>query len=151
MRIPLPDWDMAKMLAESYNEDGVAATHGYDETTGQWFADLDDGDYDRYQSWLRSERSEVLKSFSEDWGGVNIQGLGLGPPLPHQTRLSLYLVDVGCGVTKGFKVTNTLRDLLERKTEHISIGSTCSSCGRKTKVVLRWEGRPPDKRGREGK
>jgi len=72
------------------------------------------------------------------WNGVNIQEFSNVPPKSTETRLALYLIDVGKGLSKEFRHVNTaLTALCARKVSHIAYGSK----GKDTvfKVVIKWE------------
>lgn len=147
MKLPMPNWELANAAVKGYAEDGVKGKLGYDPETAQWHADLDDAGYEKYIANLRKRHDEICdmaKAFTEDWGdATNIQGLATGPPKESENRLALYIVDVDCNTAKGFKASNTLKELIERKSDIITFGTTCESCGKKTMTILRWESVKP--------
>jgi hypothetical protein len=147
MRLQFPDWQMANLALEGYAEDGVSGKIGYDSETGDWFAELDDQEYEQYMHNLRRQHDTVLRGFvSMDWhGATNIQGGATKPPGDNENRLSLYLIDCNCKTAKGFKLKASLAGLMQRKEALIYVGSTCMNCGKKSIVVLTWEDIKPKK------
>jgi len=143
MKLPLPNWELAQAVVEGYAEDGVGGEIGYDSDTAQWFADLNDDDYNQYMANLRKRHSEmckVAKEYAECWGdAVNVQSVAAEPPKENENRLALYLIDIDCNAVKGFKVKSTLKDVTDRKSALMAFGSTCDSCGRKMMMILTWE------------
>lgn len=141
MKHPFPDWHMAKLALEGYAQDGVSGQIGYDSETATWYAELDDAEYEQYLANLGKRDSIVLEDFgSLDWqGAVNIQGTAVQPPGENENRLSLYLLDCDCKTTRGFKVNASMAEFMQRKVQHLFIGSTCMSCGKKMLALLIWE------------
>lgn len=143
MKVPAQDWEVAKLMVQAYAEDNVRGKVGYDSETSQWFADLDDNDFGEYISNLNKRDSEVraaVEDFVTKWGdAVNVQTAALGPPKDNEKRLSIHLIDVDCKASKAFKITSSIKELVNRNTAFMAYGSTCSVCGRKMMVILSWE------------
>ena len=140
MKIPQPDWAFAQGTKEAYAEDGVRGEVGYEPDTEQWYVDLNDEDYAEYQRNLRRRHNVVLQDFTFDWEkATNIQGEATKPPADNENRLALYLIDTTCRTARGFKVKNTLLNIVNRKAQHMFFGSTCETCGKKMMAVLTWE------------
>jgi len=141
MKLPFPDWHMAKLALEGYGEDGVSGELGYDPETGTWYAEFDDDEYAKYMANLRWRHRAVLEDFGMmDWhGATNIQGSALEPPKENENRMSIYLLDCDCKTTKGFKVSASLSEVVRRKKQFMYVGSTCMSCGRKMLIIITWE------------
>jgi hypothetical protein len=147
MKLPFPDWQMANLTLEGYAEDGVSGTLGYASETGNWFAQLDDKEYEQYMVNLRRQRDTILRGFTSiDWhSATNIQGVATEPPKDNENRLSLYLIDCDCKTAKSFKLKASLTELMQRKEALIYVGSTCMNCRKKSMVVLTWEDVRPKK------
>lgn len=141
MRFPLPDWHMANLALESYAEDGVRGNIGYDSEGGGWYAELNDEDYAEYQRKLHESHHNILEMMKGLlWGDAkNVQSLAMKPPKPEEKRLAIYLADYDCQTAKGFKITNSIKALLERQCAWIAYGSVCESCGKRTLTFLVWE------------
>ena len=139
----MPNWELAKAAIHAYAEDGVRGKVGYDPETAQWYADLNDDDYEKYMANLRKRHDEmckVAKVFAERWGdAVNVQSSATESPGENENRLALYLVDIECKTARGFKVLNTLKDVIERRSASMAFGSTCENCSRKMMAILTWE------------
>ncbi len=149
MKLPFPDWQMAKLAIESYREDGVYGKLGYDPEAGTWYAEFDDNQYNQYMANLSQQHNIVLNEFgSIDWhDATNIQGSALEPPKENENRLAIYLIHPRCKTAKGFKVSAGMTELMQRRTQFMYIGSTCMSCGERTLVVITWEDVKPKKGG----
>jgi len=149
MKLPFPDWHMAKLALEGYGEDGVSGKLGYDSETGTWYAEVDDDEYAGYIANLRWRHHAILEDFGTiDWrGATNIQGSALEPPEANENRLAIYLLDCSCKTAIGFKVNASLSEVARRENRFMYVGSTCMSCGRKMIVVLTWEDVKPKKGG----
>jgi len=149
MKLPFPDWHMAKLAIEGYGEDGVGGELGYDSETGTWYAQLDDEQYAEYMANLRWRHHAVLEDFASiDWrDATNIQGGALEPPKENENRLAIYLLDCDCKTAKGFKVNASLSEVARRERQFMHLGSTCANCGKKMLVVLTWEDVKPKKGG----
>jgi len=149
MKLPFPDWHMAKLALEGYGEDGVSGHLGYDPEAGTWYVEFNDQQYDEYMSNLRRRHRAVLEDFGMiDWhDATNIQGGALEPPKENENRLAIYLIDCDCKTAKGFKVNASLSEVARREKQFMYVGSTCMSCGRKMIVVLTWEDVKPKKGG----
>jgi len=144
MKIPATDWVMAQGMVTGWGEDGVRGKVGYDADMGQWYADLNDEDYARYQENLKLRHNDLLcivKSLNDGWDpkAINLQSASPDPPNVLQERLTLYLVDVDCHTTRGYKITDSIKEIVNRKASMMAIGSTCSSCGKRMMAVLIWE------------
>lgn len=150
MKLGFPDEHFAKLAQEGYAGDGVRGEVGYDEKDQQWYLDLNDQDYKKYQQNLRMQQVVILNRFGKSWKGVNIQALAEGPPRENENRLALYLIDNSCGTAHGFKVVASAIDVANRKRAFMQFGSTCESCGKKMSVVLTWEDVKPKKEVRNG-
>lgn len=145
----MPDMDFAQKVIESYAEDGVGGELAYDPESQQWAVILNDAEYQEYQEKVKKNHASVLeliRMLKQRWHGVNIQSGTIEPPLKNMKRLVLYLMDVDCETGKTFKVTNSFKDILDRKTKTMVWGSTCSMCGRRVAVVLDWEDASPTKK-----
>ncbi|MHC1597903.1 MAG: hypothetical protein ACXQT3_06280 [Methermicoccaceae archaeon] len=141
---------MANLAKEGYAEDGVSGEVGYDPNSNQWYVELDDEDYARYEHNLKKRAMEVIRDLSDiGWeGAVNVQGNSQEPPDEGDNRLSLYVLDYDCKTTRGFKVLPSIASLMQRKIAFAFYGSTCESCGKKTLVILKWESmRREDEKG----
>lgn len=151
MKVPCPDWQTAKGVLEGYAEDGVTGTLGYDDTSAIWYADLNDTELTEYQANLIKNRKAILKYVSNtDWSdSANMQACAIVPPMANETRLALYLVDCGCVTARGFKINNTIEQLINRDTATILLGSICEKCGKQMLVVMTWEDVKPKKKGGE--
>jgi hypothetical protein len=79
-----------------------------------------------------------MEHLTEDWNGVNIQSVALTKPTPEQTQLQLWISCIYDKATKRFVVTESVKDLMERKHEWICYGTICDKCGVKIKVMLLW-------------
>ena len=152
MKMPFPDWHMAKLALEGYAEDGVSGTLGYDDETGQWYVDLDDTELEGYMANLRKCNSEVIRGFSDLFrgGAKNVQGQAQVPPEDNENRLALYLLDSDCRTARGFKVIATLTEVFNRKSAFMFFGSTCEKCGRRMVAILAWENVKPKKEVNNG-
>jgi len=143
MRMPMPNWELAEGTVKVYAEDGVRGIVGYDPDNKEWYADLDDNDYEKYMANLKkchSEMCRVAEEYADRWGdAVNIQSAATEPPKENETRLALYLVDIDCNTVKGFQVKNTLAGVINRKTAFMAFGSTCETCKGRIMAVLTWE------------
>lgn len=139
MRIPMDNWGVAKLAIQGYAEDGVSGELGYDPDKAEWYVDLNDEQYRKYQEKLERNRTQILETFTGNEGdAVNIQGELIGRPGVTERRLDLYLIDTACHTAKGFKVSNSIMDLLLRSIKAISCSSRCEACGRRVTVVLSW-------------
>ena len=85
---------------------------------------------------MQKRTSELIKRIIEN-KGINIQMLGLDRPKSDENTLKLYIVDEKYGL-KEFAVTNSISDLINRKTNCLVFGTTKSN-GKKIGVVLVWE------------
>jgi len=85
---------------------------------------------------MQKRTSELIKRIIEN-KGINIQMLGLDRPKSDENTLKLYIVDEKYGL-KEFAVTNSISDLINRKTNGLVFGTTKSN-GEKIGVVLVWE------------
>lgn len=140
MKFPMPNIELAKLAVEAYQGDGVRAELGYDDLTAQWYADLNDEDYEQYMKLLRANQGAVLDQFAKPWSGAtNIQSLATEPPPAGAETLFLYLVDNSCGTAKGFKVTSGVKTLLGRQASFLQFCSTCDSCGKQMSGLLIWQ------------
>lgn len=137
MEIEQPNEEFARMTAEGYMEDGVQAFPL--EREGKWYTVLNEKDYARYMTSMKRREAVVLKNHGEMWGGVNLQGQALDPPDEKETRLNLYILDMGCQTIKGFKISNSARLLMDRQTRDIEYGTRCEKCGGAVRLVLTWE------------
>ena len=79
-----------------------------------------------------------MEHLTDTWDGVNIQSLGLTKPTDEQTQLQLWISCIFDKATKRFVVTDSVKELMERKSEWICYGTTCEKCGVKIKVMLKW-------------
>jgi len=143
MKLPMPNWELAQAAVEGYAEDGVRGKVGYDPDAAQWYADLNDEDYEEYMANLRKRHNEmckIAKEYAEHWDdAVNIQSAATEPPKEKENRLALYLVDINCKTVRGFKVKNTLQDVIDRKLAFMAYGSTCENCSKRMMAILTWE------------
>lgn len=141
MRIPSPDWVVAQKGVEGYAEDGVRGKVGYDSETGQWYSELNDEDYAEYQRKLRESHHNILQMARDlAWQDAkNVQSFATEPPKPEEKRLAIYLTDYDCQTARSFKITNGIKELLERQRAWIAYGSVCESCRKRTLTFLVWE------------
>lgn len=125
-----------------YKDEGVRARAIFDPDLMQWCLDLDDLDYRKYQAQLQMNHEDVLKlvrQLKKQWDGVNLQTFPTSAPAAEKSRLAIYLVDIDDETAAGYKATNSLRDVVERKCAHMAIGSTCETCGKKSMALIIWE------------
>lgn len=141
MRVQCPDWHHGNLLLQGYAEDGVSGTLGYDETTGQWYVDLNDAELAEYDRNLKKHLQSVLHFISQaKWrDGSTRQGCAIVPPKENENRLTLYLIDCDCGTGRAFKINHTINQLLNRGTASLFIASPCSNCGKTLAVLMTWE------------
>lgn len=141
MRIPLPDWQMAKLAVEAYADEGVSGDIGYDSEKGEWYAELNDEDHIEYLHNLQVAHHNILNIVRElPWrDDNNIQTFSMVPPKPGEKRLAVYLVDYDCGAARGFKINDNIKELLERQRAWIAYGSVCKFCGKRLLIFLVWE------------